>query len=51
MSGLDWNCVQEDKYFDIATTTWIGKLVPISVSISSNLILKNNLSAIPIREL
>ena len=29
---------QEDKFRDIDTTTWIGKHVPMSVSISSNLI-------------
>ena len=31
-------CVQEDNFRDTDTTTWIGKHVPISVSISSNLI-------------
>ena len=31
-------CVQEDSYKQTETTTWIGKHVPISVSISSNLI-------------
>ena len=31
-------CVKEDSYKQIETTTWIGKHVPISVSISSNLI-------------
>ena len=30
-------CVQEDKFRDTDTATWIGKHVPISVSISSNL--------------
>ena len=31
-------CVQEETFRDTITTTWIGKLVPISVSISSNLV-------------
>ena len=31
-------CVKEDAYKQTETTTWIGKHVPISVSISSNLI-------------
>ena len=31
-------CVKEDSYNQTETTTWIGKHVPISVSISSNLI-------------
>ena len=31
-------CVQEDKFRDIEPTKWIDKHVPISVSISSNLI-------------
>ena len=31
-------CVKEDSYKQIETTTWIGKHVPISVSISLNLI-------------
>ena len=31
-------CLQEDKIRDTNTTTWIGKHVPISVSVSSNLI-------------
>ena len=31
-------CVKEDSYKQIETRTWIGKHVPISVSISSNLI-------------
>ena len=31
-------CEQEDKFRDTDTTTWIAKHVPISVSISSNLI-------------
>ena len=30
-------CVKEDSYKQTETTTWIGKHVPISVSISSNL--------------
>ena len=31
-------CVKEDSYKQTETTTWIGRHVPISVSISSNLI-------------
>ena len=31
-------CVQEETFTDTNTTTWIGKHVPISVSISSNLV-------------
>ena len=31
-------CVKEDSYKQTETTTWIGKHVPISLSISSNLI-------------
>ena len=31
-------CVQEETFTDTITTTWIGKHVPISVSISSNLV-------------
>ena len=31
-------CVPSDELKATQTTTWIGKLVPISVSISSNLI-------------
>ena len=31
-------CVQEKTFRDTITTTWIGKHVPISVSISSNLV-------------
>ena len=31
-------CVQEKAFRDTNTTTWIGKHVPISVSISSNLV-------------
>ena len=31
-------CVQEEIFRDTITTTWIGKHVPISVSISSNLV-------------
>ena len=31
-------CVKEDSYKQTETTTWIGKHVPISVSLSSNLI-------------
>ena len=33
-------CVPEEKFKNTETTTWIGKHVPISVSISSNLIAK-----------
>ena len=32
------NCFQEETFRDTITTTWIGKHVPISVSISSNLV-------------
>ena len=31
-------CVQEETFGDTNTTTWIGKHIPISVSISSNLV-------------
>ena len=31
-------CVQKETFRDINTTTWIGKHVPISVSIPSNLV-------------
>ena len=31
-------CVQEEAFRDTITTTWMGKHVPISVSISSNLV-------------
>ena len=31
-------CVREETFRDTITTTWIGKHVPISVSISSNLV-------------
>ena len=31
-------CVQEETFRDTNTTTWIGKYVPLSVSISSNLV-------------
>ena len=33
-------CIPEEKFENTETTTWIGKHVPISVSISSNLIAK-----------
>ena len=33
-------CIPEEKFKNSETTTWIGKHVPISVSISSNLIVK-----------
>ena len=36
-------CVQEETFRDTNTTTWIGKHVPISVSISSNLVEEPNL--------
>ena len=32
------NCVQKETFRDTNTTTWVGKHVPISVSISSNLV-------------
>ena len=35
---LESICVQEETFRDTITTTWIGKHVPISVSISSNLV-------------
>ena len=38
---LESICVQGDKFRDTDTTTWIGKHVPISVSISTNLIEKS----------
>ena len=40
MAILDFesNCVQEDKFRDTDTSTWIGKRVLISVSISAHLI-------------
>ena len=31
-------CVQEEAFRDTITTTWVGKHVPISVSISSNIV-------------
>ena len=31
-------CVQEESFKDTKTTTWIGKHVPISVSIFSNFV-------------
>ena len=33
-------CIPEEKFKNTETTTWIGKHVPMSVSISSNLIAK-----------
>ena len=33
-------CVQEESFKDTKTTTWIGKHVPVSVPISSNLVKK-----------
>ena len=35
---LESSCIPEEKFENSDTTTWIGKHVPISVSISSNLI-------------
>ena len=35
---FEFICVKEEAYKETETTTWIGKHVPISVSISSNLI-------------
>ena len=35
---LESICVQEETFRDRNTTTWIGKYVPICVSISSNLV-------------
>ena len=43
-------CVQEDPFRDTDTTTGIGKHVPISKSISSNLIEQPICHAIPIPE-
>ena len=39
---LESICVEENKFRDTATTSWIGKRVQISVSISSNLIEQRN---------
>ena len=36
--GFGSICVQEDKFYETDTKTWIGKHVPIYLSISSNLI-------------
>ena len=36
--GFQSICVQGETFRDTNTTTWIGKHVPISVSISSNLV-------------
>ena len=33
-------CVQEDKFYETKTTTWIGTHAPLSLSISFNLIEK-----------
>ena len=41
-------CVKEESYKQTETTKWIGKHVPISVSISSNLIPEPIFSATPI---
>ena len=38
VSDLESICVKEETYKETETTKWIGKHVPISVSISSNLI-------------
>ena len=35
-------CVEEESFKDTKTTTWIGKQVPISVSVSSNLVEEPN---------
>ena len=37
ISHFESNCVQEETFRDANTITWIGNLVPISVSISLNL--------------
>ena len=37
---LESTCIPEEKFNNTETTTWIGKHVPIPVSISSNLIAK-----------
>ena len=37
---FEYICIPEEKFKNTETTTWIGKQVPISVSISSNLIAK-----------
>ena len=42
-------CVKQGSYKEIKTTKWIGKHIPISVCISSNLIQDPILFAIPIR--
>ena len=42
-------CVKQGSYKEIETTKWIGKHVPISVCISSNLIQEPILFAKPIR--
>ena len=36
--GFESICVQEESFKDTKTTTWIGKHVPISLSISSNFV-------------
>ena len=40
LAKLDFEstCVQEETFRDTNTTTWMGKHVPISVSISSNIV-------------
>ena len=45
---FELGCVQKHKFRHIDTTTWIGKLVPISVSISSEFIEQPNFFAIRI---
>ena len=35
-------CVQEESFKDTDTTKWIGNHVPISISISSNLVKEND---------
>ena len=39
---FDSICIPEEKFKNTETTTWIGKHVPISVSISSNIIATRN---------
>ena len=49
--NFESKCMQQDKFRDTDTTTWIGKHFPISVSISSNLIEQQISYAIPIPQL
>ena len=48
---FELRCVQEDKFRDTDTATWIGKHFPISVSIFANLIEQPIFCAFPIPEL